>query len=61
MDKKLVIYTVEQVAKMFKVKEITVREWARTGKLPGKKIGQRWVFLERDILAELDKSNPLTE
>lgn len=31
-----------------------VVEQARSGKLPGRKVGQRWMFLESDVMAYLD-------
>ena len=38
------ILKVGEVAKMFDSNEFTIREWAREGKIPAKKIGQQWFF-----------------
>jgi excisionase family DNA binding protein len=45
------MYTVEEVAERFKVKDITVREWLRTGKLTGIKTGRLWRIRQEDIEA----------
>ena len=46
------VYTVEEIAELLKVKVYTVREWLRTGKLKGFKMGGRvWRVKE----SELDK------
>lgn len=36
--------SVEQVANVFGVEESTVREWAKKGELPAKKVGKQWFF-----------------
>ena len=46
----ITIYTVEQIASMFSVKEKTVRGWAKKGLLPTKKIGTRYFFEEKVVL-----------
>lgn len=43
------IYTVEQVAEMLSVGCYTIREWLRTGKLHGHKIGSLWRITIDDI------------
>lgn len=35
-------YSTEDVAEILGFKEKTVREWLRTGKLKGKKVGRLW-------------------
>lgn len=35
-------YTVDEVAKMFKVTPATAREWLRDDKLHGQQINRRW-------------------
>ena len=42
-------YSVEDVAEILGFKEKTVREWLRTGKLKGKKIGRLWRVKESDL------------
>ena len=44
----MTIYTVKDVAQMFKVHEMTVRRWVKEGKLPSKKTGSLR-FTEQDI------------
>jgi len=35
-------YTVEELAKLLKTTEYTIRKWLRDGELKGKKIGKFW-------------------
>jgi len=42
-------YSTEDVAEILGFKEKTVREWLRTGKLKGKKIGRLWRVKESDL------------
>lgn len=44
------IFTVEDIAKMFGVKETTVREWVSKGRIPGFKLGKRWFFKEDTVV-----------
>lgn len=41
--------TVEEVAALFKISAYKVREYARQGKLPGRKVGKAWRFKRDDI------------
>jgi excisionase family DNA binding protein len=41
--------TVEEVAERLRVKPITVREYLRKGKIPGRKIGKSWLIVEVDV------------
>ena len=50
-----IVYTVEKVAKLFGIREYTVREWIKRNYLPAKKIGKQWFFLEKDILKKLEE------
>jgi excisionase family DNA binding protein len=45
----------EQAADLLKAEADTVMQLARSGKLPGAKIGKAWVFLRCDVLAFLRK------
>jgi len=42
-------YSTEDVAEILGFKEKTVREWLRTGKLKGKKVGRVWRIKESDL------------
>ncbi|MCX6346307.1 MAG: helix-turn-helix domain-containing protein [Armatimonadetes bacterium] len=43
------ILTVEQVAEKLQVKPLTVREYLRKGKIPGRKLGRSWRVVETDL------------
>lgn len=43
------ILTVEQVAEKLQLKPLTVREYLRKGKIPGRKLGKSWRVLETDL------------
>ena len=43
------ILTVEQVAEKLQLKPLTVREYLRTGKIPGCKLGRAWRIVESDL------------
>lgn len=45
-----VILTTEEAAELLKVKPITVREWARDGKIQGKKLGRQWRFSKKTLI-----------
>jgi len=42
-------YSTEDIAEILGFKEKTVREWLRTGKLKGKKVGRLWRVKESDL------------
>lgn len=44
------ILNISDVATLFKVEEPTVREWAKKGELPARKIGKQWFFNKQAIL-----------
>lgn len=48
------LFTCSDVAKMFKVKEITVWDWIRKGKLPAYKIGKMYRISQEQIDAFVD-------
>ena len=43
------IFTVEEVAEYLRIHPYTVRRLARTGKLPGFKIGGQWRFKKDEL------------
>jgi excisionase family DNA binding protein len=43
------VYTPEGAAEALMVSSKTIREWLRTGKLKGVKVGRRWRIRERDL------------
>lgn len=43
----------ESVAALFQAEPDTVAQYARTGELPGTRIGKGWIFLREDALAFL--------
>nr|WP_014106997.1 helix-turn-helix domain-containing protein [Sulfobacillus thermotolerans]AEP14334.1 DNA-binding domain protein [Sulfobacillus thermotolerans] len=54
------ILTVAQVAEWLQVNPYTVREEARRGHLPGRKVGREWRFSRAAILAWLHGDPPET-
>lgn len=44
-----IYYTPEEVAAIFKVKPMTVREWLRNGLLKGIKVGHSWRISEASL------------
>ncbi len=55
MRKETGIYDVSKLAKFFGVRERTVLEWCRKGKLPGFKIGRRWKVRVADLQKMIDR------
>lgn len=47
------VLTVAQVAELLQVNPYTVREEARRGNLPGRKVGKEWRFAKDAVLAWL--------
>lgn len=47
------ILGLDEVAALFRAEPETVAHYARTGELPGTRIGKRWVFLKEDAMAFL--------
>lgn len=43
------------VAALFRAEPETIAQYARSGELPGTKMGKSWVFLRDDVLAFLRK------
>jgi excisionase family DNA binding protein len=49
------VFTPEQVAEKLSVSPKTVKDWLRSGKLRGVKVGRLWRVRERDLEAFLEK------
>lgn len=49
------LMTVQETAKYLKVDTETVRRWLREGKIPGSKVGRKWLISKLDIDAMLKK------
>lgn len=49
-----VILTTEEAAEFLKVKPITIREWARDGKIQGKKLGRQWRFSKKTLIEYIE-------
>lgn len=47
------ILTVADVATFLQVPENTVRLWLREKKIPGRRIGKRWLIVEADLVDSL--------
>lgn len=45
----------EEAASLMKAEADTIMQLARTGELPGAKIGKAWVFMRSDVIAYLRK------
>lgn len=43
----------EQAAEFLRIHPVTLKAKARSGEIPGAKIGKRWVFLQVDLVAYL--------
>lgn len=48
----LTVYTVEELAVKFSLKETTIRKYLKEKKLPGKRLGKRW-YISEDSLKDL--------
>lgn len=55
------VYTPEGAAEALLVSPKTVREWLRTGKLRGVKLGRLWRVRERDLQEFLQMTPPHKE
>lgn len=51
------LYNPEEVAEYLGIAEKTVRDYLRSGKLTGSKVGRYWRIRERDVQAFLDKNS----
>jgi excisionase family DNA binding protein len=59
MDDRLL--TIEEASRYLQKSVKTVREWLRTGKLPGLKVGGTWRIRETDMRAFLEAAKPRRE
>ncbi|ASV97581.1 helix-turn-helix domain-containing protein [Paraburkholderia aromaticivorans] len=46
-------FTLQQAAEFLKIHPVTLLEKAKTGAVPGAKIGKRWVFLKIDLIEHI--------
>jgi len=51
------VLTTEEAASLLRVSSKTVLSLARTGSLPGEKVGRAWRFLRSDVLAYVRGAN----
>jgi len=51
------LMTVNEVAELLKVQEETIRNWLRSGKLKGVKLGNRWRVTTNDLEKFLKELN----
>jgi len=49
------LYTPEEVADLLGFKTRTIKEWLRSGKLPGIKVGVTWRVRQKDLAEFLEK------
>lgn len=52
-NKVMSTFTLQQAADFLKIHPMTLQEKARSGEIPGAKIGKRWVFLEFDLIEHI--------
>lgn len=57
MDREKDILTTEEAANYLQVQPITIREWAREGNIPAKKIGRQWRFSKRVLLEWIESED----
>lgn len=43
--------TIDELARLWRIQAGTLRLWARQGRLPGFKLGDKWLFAEDDLVA----------
>jgi PTS system nitrogen regulatory IIA component len=44
------LLTIREVAKMLKLSTFTIREYAKKGIIPARKVGQQWRFQKDDVV-----------
>ncbi|MBM3700036.1 MAG: helix-turn-helix domain-containing protein [Actinobacteria bacterium] len=49
-------YKVSDVAKIFKVKPITIRKWCQAGDLSARKFGKSWYIYKEDLSTLINSS-----
>ena len=48
-------YTVEELVKMLKISDFTIREYLKAGKLKGRKIAHRWLISKEELKDFIEK------
>ena len=56
MNQFLETVDIEEAAHLVKAEIDTIQQLARTGEIPGAKVGKSWVFFRSDVLAYLRKA-----
>ena len=51
------IMTINEAADYLRMHPQTLRDKAKDGEIPGKKIAKRWLFSKRELLAWIEKKN----
>jgi excisionase family DNA binding protein len=51
------LYKVKEVAKILKVRPITIRRWCKSGILRAKKIGKSWYIPEEELILFKNEEN----
>lgn len=51
------LITAQEVAEHLKISENTVKVYRKTGKIPAKKIGGRFLYLEKDVIDFIVNAN----
>lgn len=49
------VYTIKEVAEVFRVHKNTIINWKKSGKLPYVKVGRRVLFKESDVKKLMDE------
>lgn len=49
------VYTIKEVAEVFRVHKNTINNWKKSGKLPYVKVGRRVLFKESDVKKLMDE------
>lgn len=57
-DQQPLFYTAEEVARLIRVSEQTVRLWIREGKLPARRFGRNWRIPTADVQRILAEGLP---
>lgn len=50
------VLTAEEAATLLRVSSKTVLSLARSGALPGEKVGRAWRFMRKDVLADVSRT-----
>ena len=58
VSESLVLYDVEELAKLLDVQAVTVRKLFRSGKIRGRKLARKWYTTEADLQAYFSQPEP---